>query len=183
MNTANPPAIMNTIAERISCHPFFQKIAEDHIAEAAKGAVELSFEPGDFIIKEGEPANRFFLIESGGIALEAHEPADGTFPVQTLAHGDVLGWSWLLSPFVWHFQARALEPTTVIALNAANLLIAAEEDHEFGYELMKRTAHVLMGRLRATRRQLVESQLKTCREHALECATTSLEPVHRHLSS
>lgn len=167
---------MNSILERISRHAFFQNMSPDRLAQIARGAVELNVKPGDMIIREGEPANRFYLIESGGIALEAHEPADGTFPVRALTKGDVLGWSWLLSPFVWHFQARALEPSSLLSLDAGALLVAAEEDHDFGYELMKRTAHVLMGRLWATRRQLVLSQLKTHEKLGGECSTTSLEP-------
>lgn len=171
---------MKTIIQRISEHSFFQNMSQRNIELAARGAVELKFGPGDVIIREGEPAGQFFLIESGGVAIEAHEPADGTFPVQSLTRGDVLGWSWLFSPFVWHFQARALEPTTMLALDAANLLVAAEDDHDFGFELMKRTAHVLMRRLTATRRQWVNSQLEAFREHAGECATTSLETVPHH---
>jgi CRP-like cAMP-binding protein len=168
---------MKTITERIAGHAFFDAMAPHDVARAAVGAVEKVLAPGDLILREGEPANRFYLIESGGVALEAHEPADGTFPIQTLTKGDVLGWSWLLSPFVWHFQARVIEPTTVLVLDAAQLLIKAEADHDFGYELMKRTAHVLMGRLRATRRQLVASNLSRFREHAHECATTGLATV------
>jgi CRP/FNR family cyclic AMP-dependent transcriptional regulator len=168
---------MKTITDRIAEHPFFCAMSPRNIARAAAGAVERVFAPGDIILREGEPANRFYLIESGGVALEAHEPADGTFPIQVLTKGDVLGWSWLLSPFVWHFQARVIEPTIVLVLDAAELLAEAEEDHDFGYELLKRTAHVLMGRLRATRSQLVSSELSAFREHAGDCAATSLVTV------
>jgi hypothetical protein len=76
----------------------------------------------------------------------------------------VLGWSWLFPPFSWHFQARAIEPTTVISLNGAHLLVSAESNHEFGYELMKRVAQVVIRRLQITRKQLIaldiESALK-----------------------
>lgn len=142
---------MKTLLERIAEHPFVLGMPEDHIAMLAPGAAEARFKPGDLIIREGEPANRLYLIESGAIALEDHEPGDGTFAIQTLTGGDVLGWSWLLSPYVWHFQARVLEPTTTLMLDAARLLVAAEENPVFGYELMKRTAHVLMKRMRSMR--------------------------------
>lgn len=169
---------MKTIIERISAHPFFDRMQPEHIQVAAKGAAEITFQAGDTVLKEGEPANRFYLIESGGVALEAHQPADGTFPIESLTKGEALGWSWLLSPFVWHFQARALEPTTMIVLDAAELLIAAETDHDFGYELLKRTSHVLMDRLRATRHQFVETQLKLHQLHYHEpkCADLATVP-------
>ena len=75
------------------------------------------------------------MIESGKVALEAHKPANGATLVQTLGAGDVLGWSWLFPPFVWHFQARAIEPTSVIVLNGAHLLAFAERHPDFGYKL------------------------------------------------
>ena len=68
----------------------------------------------------------------------------------------MLGWSWLFPPFVWHFRARALDPTTVIVLDGAHLLVACHQNHEFGYELMKRVGQVVIERLQATRKQLLE---------------------------
>lgn len=119
-------------------------------------AREVHFEAGETLFREGEPANQFFLIESGCVVLEAHEPANGTIVIQNVRAGGVLGWSWLFPPFVWHFQARAGEATNAIALSGAHLLIAAERDHEFGYELMKRVSQVIIHRLQTTRKQLLD---------------------------
>jgi CRP-like cAMP-binding protein len=127
---------------------------------ACHGATESKFGAGQIIFSEGDPANRFYLIESGSVALEAHEPADGTFPIQTLEGGEVLGWSWLFPPFVWHFQARALKPMHAIVLDGAHLLVAAERNAAFGYALMKRVGQILIHRLQATRKQFVKSQLE-----------------------
>jgi CRP-like cAMP-binding protein len=142
-------------------HPFFQGMKPEHLEIVAGCASELRFKPGQFLFHEGEPANQFYLIQSGRIALEAHEPADGTAPVQNLGAGEVLGWSWMFPPFVWHFQARALEPTRTIVLNGAHLLVTAERDHQFGYELMKRVAQVVVQRLQAARKQLLTQPMKS----------------------
>jgi CRP-like cAMP-binding protein len=120
----------------------------------AECATEVSFKPDQMIFREGEPANRFFLIEAGRVALEAHQLADGTVPIQEIGAGDVLGWSWLYPPFVWHFRARAIEPTRAIVLDGAHLLCAAERNNEFGYELIKRVSQIVIHRLQATRKQL-----------------------------
>lgn len=155
---------MKLLNEAITKHPFFEGMKPQHFAVLASGAKTATFEAGDLIFREGEPANQFFLIESGRIAVEAHEPANGTLRVQTIGPGDVLGWSWLFPPFVWHFQARAVEPVKVIILSGAHLLAASERDHEFGYELMKRVTQVLMHRLQATRKQLLAFQLESALE-------------------
>ena len=146
---------MKRLREVIAEHPFFRDMKPEHIDIAARGATEAKFKPGQMLFHEGDPANRFYLIQSGEIALEAHEPADGTVLIQELGPGEVLGWSWLFPPFVWHFQARTVAPTRAIVLSGGHLLAAAEGDHEFGYELMKRVAGVVIQRLQATRKELL----------------------------
>jgi len=129
------------------------------IAEAllAQGARVRQFDVGELLLREGEPANQFYLIESGKIALEAHEPCNGSLLLQTLGAGDVLGWSWLFPPFTWHFQAKATEPANVIILDGAHLLSTSERDHEFGFELMK----PLSPKLRATKKAVMAPVMKT----------------------
>ena len=155
---------MKTLNEAITNHPFFHGMKPEHLAVLSDGAKAVQFKAGDVLFREGEPANQFYLIGSGKIALEAHEPADGNTLVQTLGAGDVLGWSWLFPPFVWHFQARAVEPTDAIVLSGARLLVAAERDHGFGYELMKRVVKVVIHRLQATRKQLLALQVESALE-------------------
>jgi CRP-like cAMP-binding protein len=152
---------MKTLDEAITKHAFFHGMKPAHLALLTVGAKATTLKAGDVLFLEGEPANQFYLIESGKIAVEAHEPVNGTMQVQTLGTGDVLGWSWLFPPFVWHFQARVIEPANVIVLSGAHLLITAERNHDFGYELMKRMAHVVIRRLQAARKQLLALQVES----------------------
>lgn len=155
---------MNHLIERVTTHPFFRGMKRSHLAILAECATEANFKPDDILFRQGDPANEFYIIESGKIALEAHELADGTALVQHLKPGEVLGWSWLFSPFIYQFQARAIEPTEAIVLNGAHLLVATERDHEFGYEIMKRLAQVVIHRLQATRKQLLALQIESAME-------------------
>jgi CRP-like cAMP-binding protein len=152
---------MNDLKRSIATHPFARALRTEYIETIAEGAKEATFKPGEVMFREGEPATRFYLIRIGRIALEAHEPANGTAFVQHLGAGDILGWSWLLPPFVWHFRARATELTHAIVLDGAHILTAAERDHEFGYELLKCVAQVVIQRLQATRQQLLRQQVES----------------------
>jgi len=152
---------MNAIHQSIMKYAFFDGMRPEHLAMLSDGAKVGQFKAGEMLFREGEPANQFYLIESGKILLEAHEPANDTTPVQTLGAGDVLGWSWLFPPFMWHFQARAAAPSSVLILSGAHLLVSAERDHDFGYELMKRVAQVVIRRLQATRKQLLVRQIES----------------------
>ena len=155
---------MKTLNESITEHAFFLGMKPEHVAVLTEGAKTAKFKAGDVLFRVNEPANQFYLIESGKVSLEAHEPADGTMPIQTLGAGEVLGWSWLFPPFLWHFQARAVEPTNAIILSGAHLLVCAERNHDFGYELMKRMAQVVIHRLQATRKRLLALQVESAME-------------------
>ncbi len=156
--------LMNPLAERVTTHPFFRGLKTSHLEVLAECATEARFNPEQILFRQGDPANQFYLIESGKVALEAHEPANGTALVQHLGAGEVLGWSWLFPPFVWNFQARAMEPTNAIVLIGGHLLHVADRDHDFGYELMKRVAQVIIHRLQATRKQLLALQIESAME-------------------
>lgn len=155
---------MKDLQNIITSHTLFQDMKPEHQALLGRGAKEAKYKAGEVIFRQGEPANLFHLIVSGKVLLEAHEPADGTVPVQTLGPGDLLGWSWLFPPFAWNFQARAVEPTEVIALSGGHLLASAEQDNEFGYELMKRVAQVVIKRLQGARKQLLDLQIQSALE-------------------
>jgi CRP-like cAMP-binding protein len=119
-------------------------------------ASNIRFNAGDMIFREGDEADTFYLIRHGRVALETSAPEGGSAVIQTLGDGDVLGWSWLVAPFRWRFDARAMEPVRAVALDGRCLRGRAEEDHDLGYELMKRCAQVMERRLQATRLQLLD---------------------------
>ncbi len=119
------------------------------------------FEAGELIFREGDPANRFYLIQEGKVALESEKTGQRPVLIQTLGVGEVLGWSWLFPPYYWHFNARALEPTKAIFFYGTRLREQSEEDPVLGYELLKRMSHVVIQRLQATRQQLLKMGAKS----------------------
>jgi CRP-like cAMP-binding protein len=154
----------HSVKLQVENHSFFRGVKPEHLEAILKDAAEVSVDANRIIFREGEPANRFYLIRSGRVALEAHDPAGGTALIQELGVGDALGWSWLYPPFLWHFQARTTEPTELVVLNGAHLLVAAERDPAFGYALVKRVSQVVIQRLQAARKRLVAQQLEAVME-------------------
>ena len=80
--------------------------------------------------------------------------------LQTIGHDDVLGWSWLFPPYYWHFDARVTAATKAIFFYGTWLRENCERDHDFGYEMMKRMSAIIIERLQATRRKLVEAEAR-----------------------
>ena len=144
-----------SIEKIIATHPFLQGMSPHQLRLLSDCAMAEQFHAHELIFREGDPANRFYLILKGKVALESHAADGQRVRIQTIGEGEVLGWSWLFPPYFWHFDARALEPTEAIFIYGTPLREECESDHELGYELMKRMAEVMMRRLQATRRHLL----------------------------
>ncbi|HET6643164.1 MAG TPA: cyclic nucleotide-binding domain-containing protein [Gaiellaceae bacterium] len=134
----------------------FSDLAPHHLETIAGCAVTARFDEGEYVFREGGAADTFYVIRSGTVALETHVPGQGATRLMTLHDEDVLGWSWLFSPYRWHLDARALEPVRALAFDGACLREKSVEDHDLGYELMRRFAEVIVSRLQATRLQLLD---------------------------
>jgi CRP-like cAMP-binding protein len=149
-----------TVESIISSHPFLRGMSANQLRLLSDSAILESFSTGEHIFHVGDPANRFYLIQEGRVALESFVEGKGNTAIQTIGAGDVLGWSWLFPPYFWHFSARALEVTRAVFIYATPLREECESDHDFGYEMMKRMAGVMIQRLQATRWKLLGSAPK-----------------------
>jgi CRP-like cAMP-binding protein len=147
---------MQTLEPILAEHPFMAGLPEAHLALLVGCASNVRFDAGQFICREGEEADAFYVVRQGRVAIEVFKPDRGPIVIDTIEAGEILGWSWLLPPYRWHFDARALEATRAIALDGKCLRAKCEQDHDLGYELMKRFGHVIEGRLQATRFQLLD---------------------------
>lgn len=146
---------MKTLPVLNTKHSFIARLEPAHGRILLLGAERQQFEAGETIFHEGQPANRFYLVESGEIALETHSAGCGPILIQTVSANEVLGWSWLFPPYAWHFSARVTIPASVICCDGARLLVTSEENHDFGHALLKLIANLVIQRLQATRKQLV----------------------------
>ena len=137
-------------------HPFFAGLGPEFGAAISGCARNLRFAAGEYLFREDEPANEFYLIRQGAVALELHAPGQPVIVIATLREGDILDAAWLVPPYRWTFDARASELVRVLGVNARCLRDKCEADHDLGYELMKRFVGAMGERLRATRLQVLD---------------------------
>jgi CRP/FNR family cyclic AMP-dependent transcriptional regulator len=147
---------METLERIIAEHPFFTGLEARHIDLLVGCASNVRFRAGDYVFKEGSEANEFYLIREGKVAVEIFAPQRRPIVVETLGEGEILGWSWLLPPYVWKFHAHAMEATRAIALDGKCLRGKCEENHDLGYLILKRFAQIIERRLEAARFQLLD---------------------------
>lgn len=147
---------MENLEKILVQHPFIEGLPSEHIQLIVGCAKNVVFEPGKYLFKENEEANSFYIIRTGKVAIEIYSPDVGSIIIQTLGEGDILGWSWMVPPYQWRFDARAVELTRVIELDGTCLRNKCETDPKLGYEIMKRLANVFEERLDAMRMQLLD---------------------------
>ena len=147
---------MKTLEPLLAEHPFLKGLSKNHLKLIVGCASNVRFNAGQFLCREGEESNNFYIIRQGIVAVELFIPGHGTVRIQTIDEGDVLGWSWLIPPHKWRFDARAIDLVRAFALDGKCLRNKCEKDHNLGYELLKRFTHITAERLDATRLQLLD---------------------------
>ena len=147
---------MKSIADLLAEHELFVGLDPSYAELLAGCATNVALPAGKPIFREGEPADNFWLIRRGRVALELHSPGTGQLLIETLDDNEVLGWSWLLPPYRWHFDAVALEDTGAVMFDGACVRAKFDADPRLGYQLLSRFMPLVVDRLQATRLRLLD---------------------------
>jgi len=136
--------------------PLLDGLEPDELALLAGCAGNVRFAAGEQIFRRGDPADAFYVIRHGSVALETFVPGRGAVMIETIEAGEVLGWSWLFPPYRQHLDARALTVVRATGFDGKCLREKCEADPKLGYDLMSRFAQVLIERLQWTRVRLLD---------------------------
>jgi CRP-like cAMP-binding protein len=147
---------MRTLDDLLSDVPALAGLEPAHRALIAGCGVNRAFARGEYLMREGESADTFYVIRHGAVALETFVPAHGPTTIETLHENDLLGWSWLVPPHVTAFDARALESLSALAFDGACLRKKSAADPALGLALLERVTAVIVERLQATRMRLLD---------------------------
>jgi CRP/FNR family transcriptional regulator, cyclic AMP receptor protein len=136
--------------------PFLAGLDDARLELLAGCAANVRFEAGDRLFREGDPADVFYVLRHGSVALDVYAAPRGAMTIETIEAGEVLGWSWLFPPYRWHFDGRALTQVRATSFDGACLRAKCDDDPALGYELVQRFAQVLIERLQSTRLRLLD---------------------------
>lgn len=146
---------MENLLSLLAGHPFFKDLDQSLLERIAPMAGGERFEDGEYILREGQDADEFYLIQAGQVALEIYTPGRGVLTVETIGAGETLGWSWMIPPHQWRFDAKAVGLTRTIMIDGRRLRALCEEDHGLKNEMLIRVTQLIAHRLHATRSQLM----------------------------
>ncbi len=146
---------MQTIAQYLPDHPFFRGLDTATTDLLAGCAVNIHVRAGELLFRTGEPADHFYLLRHGRIAIEVRTPGRPAV-LDTVEDGDVVGWSWVVPPYVWTFDGRASTDTSAVAFDAACLRAKCLANPVLGYDLMMRFVQLMNRRLQSARIRLLD---------------------------
>ena len=150
---------MIDVTAALTAHPFFHGMSEDHLAVIAEAASDVTFPAGHRLFEDGGGANRFWLIQSGQVALDLHVPGEGRVRIDTIGMGELLGWSWLFPPYEWAFGAVAASPVEAFEFDGQAVRASCASDPALELEVTQRVARVLAKRLQSTRAKLIGASI------------------------
>ncbi|MEJ0097206.1 MAG: cyclic nucleotide-binding domain-containing protein [Bauldia sp.] len=137
-------------------HRFFADLDDATLELIAGCARNVVFKAGEYLFHTGDPADEFYLVRHGRVALDVVAPGRSAVTFQTVGPDELVGVSWLLPPYRWMHDARAVDLVRAIGIDARCLRDKCDADHDVGYEMMLRFVPLLVSRLQATRMQLLD---------------------------
>lgn len=146
----------NNLAKKLEKLEFFQDLKAEHREWLAEHASEAQFEDGQLLARHGERADRFFLVMEGELVVEVPALTGPSLEITRLGEGTIFGWSWLIRPYRWHFNARAAGATRVMVFDGQAILKRAETESEFGYALLRLFSALMGLRLEAAQRKMMD---------------------------
>ncbi|MFH8476721.1 cyclic nucleotide-binding domain-containing protein [Streptomyces sp. NPDC018000] len=121
-----------------------------------EAASEVPLTLDERLFEEGRRADRFWIIRSGQVEVDIHVPGRRAAVIETLGQDDLLGWSWLFSPHVWHMGARVIRAGQAVEFDAAAVRRLCEADAVLGRAVYKYVAETVAERLYGTRKRLLQ---------------------------
>ena len=147
--------MIEVTADALAGHPFLHGLSHDHLAALADTACDVTFPAGHRLFEDGGSATRFWLLQSGHVALDLHVPGQGRTKIDTIGMGELLGWSWLFPPYKWAFGAVTASPVEAFEFDGRAVRACCASDPVLGHEITRRLAYVVAKRLQATRVKLI----------------------------
>ena len=151
---------MEPLEYTVARHEFFQDFKPQHLKIFQDCVSDAHYGRGQFLLRQGQGAERFFIIRKGEVRLELLAPEGGPIPIQTVGPGEIVGWSWIIPPYLSTFDARAVDRLHVIVFDAFALRRKCEQDFELGYRVLQKFTAALTARFDAVRTKLIECHIR-----------------------
>jgi CRP-like cAMP-binding protein len=145
-----------SLGQIIADSQFFAGLDASAIDFLATHARQRHLDTGQVLFHQGDRADEFFLLLAGHVSLGIPALEGPSLELQDIGPGQIAGWSWLMPPNLWTFQARARTAIEFLEFDGKAILAYCEENPRFGYELIKRFSALMSERLQFAREKMMQ---------------------------
>jgi CRP/FNR family cyclic AMP-dependent transcriptional regulator len=135
---------------------FFAGLEDTAVDFLAANASKRQLDSGQVLFHQGDRAEHFYLLLAGHLSLGIPALEGPALELQDIGPGQIAGWSWLMPPNLWSFQARARTAIEYLEFDGIAILARCEQDPRFGYELIKRFSVLMSERLQFARQKMMQ---------------------------
>ncbi len=137
---------------------FFRDFADAYLVRLADLCTEESLQKEEYIFREGEEAQKLYILMEGIIALQIQLKKHHHVVVSTIEDkGELFGWSALVEPRRYSATVKCLEASRVFSIKGEELEKQFKDDPLMGLHFMKKIAGLIDRRLIVLRHRLVSS--------------------------
>ena len=131
-------------------------LSDEHLSLLASIVDEVAYPASEVLFREDQPADKFFIVEKGLVGLELDTPGIEPMVILSLGPTELVGVSWMFSPYKWKWTARAIRDSQLLAFDAVRVRARCEEDPELKLWILQMVADQAVRRLHSTRVQLLD---------------------------
>lgn len=146
-----------TILDSLNEYLDAEGVAPETLQTVADLSCERHLKAGDLLFRADQESDRLYIVTEGQVDIQYLMPSGKRQTFDVLEPGDFGGWSAVVEPHTTSSIGVCRTPTTVVAIDAAELRELCRKDTDFGFRLMKQMACVIRRRLRAARQQIAEA--------------------------
>ncbi|MER5708505.1 MULTISPECIES: Crp/Fnr family transcriptional regulator [unclassified Streptomyces] len=139
-----------------SAAPKVSTLPPEHRERLMAFAEDVHFDSGHRLFEEQQHADRFWIVKTGAVTLDAKVPGRGSPVIETLRHGELVGLSWMFPPYLCQSGAEAMTPVRAYEFDAPAVRSMCHSDTEFGASVMFWVGAILAHRLNVTRVRLLD---------------------------
>ena len=130
---------------------------------ALPSCCEVSYEPGEFIIKAGDEATYLYVLTEGQVDVVIDIPPDSKreatrVVVDIITKGGFFGWSALVKPHSYVMSAVCSKPSKVAIISGAEIQALFDKEHQIGYKVFHSLSHIIGNRLRDLEQIMVKGK-------------------------
>jgi len=130
----------------------FTGLGHNFLKQTMAIAEKVAFEKGDFVLKEGEPADYFFILIEGQISLLLGDT--GKVVYQSSGLGEMFGCASLIGRDTYFLTARCDGPSVILRIDRRKMEKILTDDIDNGYLFFKQLSGAIGNRLMTMYAQL-----------------------------